>query len=64
MRFDHMKALKQYTDNLLAHVRLLLIGKVRAEEVEKSEAEILSVAIGVTQLIRHCAEEGIASLRV
>lgn len=57
MRAVDNEPLKENTDDLLAHVRVLLLRVVDAEEPQDGEAEVVCVRVGIPQLVRHRTQE-------
>lgn len=54
--------LQQHTDDLLTDIGVVLLGVINAKQTEDGEAEEVGVAVGIAELVRHCAEQVVTSL--
>lgn len=56
------ESLQQHTNNLLADVRLILLRVVNTKQTQDGEAKEVGVAVGVSQLVGHRAQQVVTSL--
>jgi hypothetical protein len=62
MRAVDDQSLQQDPDDLLANVRVIVLGVVDAKQTENGEAEEIGVAVGVAELIGHRTEQVVTRL--